>query len=133
MALLDNGAAPGEQGDITDIPCEYCFYSLFDGSTGITSISEDFLPATNLTNYCYSWMFQYCSSLVKAPNLPATTLADGCYAWMFPYCSALTTAPVLSATTLSTSCFEFMFADCTSLSSIKIDYIGNYSDAYFLK
>ena len=133
MALLDNGAAPGEQGDITNIPCEYCFYSLFDGSTGITSISEDFLPATNLTNYCYSFMFQYCSSLVKAPNLPATTLADGCYAWMFPYCSALTTAPVLSATTLSTSCFEFMFADCISLSSIKIDYIGNYSDAYFLK
>jgi hypothetical protein len=29
MGLLDNGAMPGEQGNITDITCDYCFYDLF--------------------------------------------------------------------------------------------------------
>ena len=52
MALLDNGAKSGEEGDITDITCNYCFYDLFRDSTGITSVSEDFLPATNLKQDC---------------------------------------------------------------------------------
>jgi hypothetical protein len=53
MGLLDNGAKPGESGDITNIPCDYCFIHLFENSTGIKSVSEDFLPATSLTNACY--------------------------------------------------------------------------------
>ena len=63
MALLDNGATSGEQGDITDIPCNYCFYDLFRGSTGITSVSENFLPATSLVSGCYGQIFDGCSSL----------------------------------------------------------------------
>jgi hypothetical protein len=30
-------------------------------------------------NYCYAYMFAWCTSLTQAPELPATTLADYCY------------------------------------------------------
>ena len=131
MGLLDNGAKPGESGDITDIPCGYCFYDLFRNSTGIVSISEDFLPATNLKQDCYDGMFYQCTSLTTAPELPAITLAESCYRIMFKNCSALTTAPELPATTLADNCYRFMFYKCSSLNSIKIGYIGDYSDTYF--
>ena len=100
MGLLDNAAKSGEEGDITDIPCNYCFYDLFRDSTGITSVSEDFLPATTLKKYCYGSMFSGCTSLTTAPDLPAMTLTEGCYQYMFGGCSALTTAPDLPATAL---------------------------------
>ncbi|MBQ6280311.1 MAG: leucine-rich repeat protein [Mycoplasma sp.] len=131
MALLDNAAKSGEEGDITDIPCNYCFYDLFRDSTGITSVSEDFLPATTLTNYCYSWMFDGCSSLTVAPELPATSLKNGCYDDMFYRCTSLVTAPELPATNLKESCYDDMFYKCSKLNSIKIGYIGNYDSTYF--
>lgn len=105
MGLLDNEAMLGEQGDITDIPSAYCFYGLFRNSNGITSVSDDFLPASTLTEGCYAYMFQGCTSLKSAPKLSATTLADYCY--------------------------TYMFFNCTLLNSIKIDYTGNYSGVYF--
>ena len=157
MALLDNAAKSGEEGDITDIPCNYCFYDLFRDSTGITSVSEDFLPATNLKQDCYDGMFYNCTSLIyapklssmslavscyqhmfdgctsltTAPELPATTLADYCYCGMFHLCLALTTAPELPTTTLADNCYIYMFYKCSSLNSIKIGYTGDYSDTYF--
>ena len=157
MALLDNGATPGEEGDITDIPCDNCFSALFEDSTGITSVSEDFLPATNLTKDCYAYMFRDCkslttapylpamtltnkcyqamfvgcSSLETAPNLPATTLADYCYQGMFGECTSLTTAPELPATTLADGCYQNMFQDCSWLNSIKIGYLGYCYGDYF--
>ena len=157
MGLLDNGAKTGEQGDITAIPCDSCFYNLFQSSTGITSVSKNFLPATTLAGGCYYYMFTNCSSLTTAPDLPATYLTMSCYYGMFEGCSSLTTAPELPATTLATECCRFMFQgcsslttapdlpattleencyygmfyDCSSLNSIKIDYTGNYDSAYF--
>ncbi len=105
MGLLDNGAKPGEQGDITTIPETMCFSSLFSGSTAVRSVSEDFLPATGLARNCYSNMFNGCSNLTTAPDLPATTLVNDCYSYMFYHCSSLT--------------------------SIRIGYIGNYTANYF--
>ena len=78
MGLIDNGTNTKFY-----IPCSYCFYDLFFGSTGITSISKNFLPAKNLTSYCYWQMFYDCTSLTNAPELPATSLTNSCYAWMF--------------------------------------------------
>ena len=126
MGLLDNGAKPGEQGDITGIPCYSCFYSLFEDSTGITSVSEDFLPAATLAKSCYYAMFEGCTSLTTAPDLPATNLAIYCYDYMFRNCASLTTAPYLPATSLANGCYYDMFSGCSSLNSIKIAYIGNY-------
>ena len=115
MGLLDNGATSEE--DITDIPCDYCFSGLFLDSTGITSISDDFLPATNLVPYCYHKMFQGCTLLTTAPNLPAITLVYNCYRCMFQDCTSLTTTPKLPATTLVDGCYANMFQGCTSLTT----------------
>ena len=131
MALLDNGAKSGEEGDITDIPCNYCFYDLFRDSTGITSVSEDFLPATNLKQDCYDGMFYQCAALTNAPKLPSMNLIEYCYEHMFHSCTSLATAPELPATTLADNCYRYMFYKCSSLNSIKIGYIGDYSDTYF--
>ena len=118
MGLLDNGAEPGEEGDIaTSIPCDYCFSRLFDGSTGVTSVSQDFLPANTLKPNCYNFMFSGCTSLTTAPALPATTLAESCYYSMFTNCTSLTTVPDLSATTLAKDCYSYMFDGCTSLTT----------------
>ena len=110
MALLDKGT-----GALSSIPNDYCFNALFHHTTGITSVSEDFLPATGLTKDCYVNMFLGCSSLTTAPDLPATTLAEACYSGMFNDCTSLTTAPALPATTLATKCYASMFGGCTSL------------------
>ena len=92
MGLLDNGAKPGKQGDITTISERMCFGSLFYESTAVTSVSKDFLPATSLADYCYFYMFYGCSNLTTAPELPATTLAKSCYEGMFTYCRSLNSA-----------------------------------------
>ena len=59
---------------------------MFSG-TGITEAPA--LPATTLTNACYSDMFMNCTSLAAAPELPAPTLVEGCYSSMFSGCSSL--------------------------------------------
>ena len=132
MALLDNGAKLVEQGDIANIPCDCCFYKLYENSTGITSVTHRFLPATSMTYLCYSEMFSNCTSLTTTPELPATTLSELCYNGMFHNCSSLTTAPELPATTLATACYSSMFDGCSSLNSIKIGYTGNYNWAFFM-
>ena len=109
MSLIDG------IGDTKVIPCSYCFYGLFRG-TRIKTISEDFLPATTLTEHCYESMFQECTSLENAPALPATTLTNSCYYYMFISCSKLVNAPkILPATTLADSCCYYMFTGCSSL------------------
>ena len=93
------------------------FRSLFNGDLYLTDASNLVLPATRLSNYCYSYMFYTCSSLTTAPTLPATTLAPHCYDNMFGGCSSLTTAPTLPATTLAKNCYTQMFYHCTSLTT----------------
>ena len=92
-----------------------CYSNMFYG-TNITTAPE--LPATNLKEACYLIMFSN-SSLINAHQLPATTLTQSCYNGMFSYCTNLTTAPELPATTLVESCYNFMFAHCSSLNYVK--------------
>ena len=98
----------------------YAFRYLFSGCTTIVEVSETFLPATTLANYCYHGMFSSCSGLTTAPALPATTLTDYCYYQMFQSCSKLTKAPELPATTLASSCYYYMFFGCIKLNYIKM-------------
>ena len=93
----------------------YCYNSMFNGCTGLTSAPE--LPATTLADYCYASMFNGCTGLTSAPELPATTLAKYCYIGMFYGCTGLTSAPELPATTLAVYCYNFMFNGCTGLTS----------------
>ena len=66
------------------------------------------LPATTLADYCYSGMFNSCTSLTQAPELPATTLADYCYIGMFNSCTSLTQAPAIKTYTPELSAFDGM-------------------------
>ena len=109
MSLVDKDCAS------TTIPCDYCFFGLFAFSEALTSAPE--LPATTLSEGCYSYMFHGCTSLTSAPELPATTLSEGCYSYMFTGCTNLKTAPELPATTLAPYCYQSMFEGCTSLTS----------------
>ncbi len=95
----------------------YAFYKLFYNCTTLKSVSANFLPATTLSNSCYTYMFYKCTSLTTAPELPATTLTNCCYQYMFNSCTSLTTAPELPATTLATYCYAYMFNNCTSLTT----------------
>ena len=98
--------------DALRIACKGNIENLLDYET----VSADGHPT--MANYCYSHMFQGCTSLTSAPALPATTLADGCYRGMFWSCTSLTTVPELPATTLATSCYKYMFQGCTSLTTV---------------
>ena len=133
MSLIDG------VGDALVINNSYCFYKLFSKSN-VKTVSSDFLPATELTTWCYSdlfsesllentpelpalimkdncyrGMFYGCQNLTQVTELPSTTLAPYCYQGMFQNCSALTTAPVLPAMTLKERCYYYMFYGCSSL------------------
>ena len=103
--------------DKTSITKTDAYTRVFSDMTNLVDASNLVLSATTLGNYCYSYMFNGCTSLTEAPELPATTLASYCYQYMFQKCTSLTTAPALPATTLATQCYYDMFGDCTSLTA----------------
>ena len=92
---------------------DYCYTEMFYQCEGLTLAPA--LPATTLAYSCYDSMFAGCTALTQAPALPATTLASACYMNMFTGCTALTKAPELPATTMKSSCYSGMFRNCTAL------------------
>lgn len=112
------------------------FQSLFANATYLISAENLIMPCTTLVNSCYTYMFNGCSDLTKAPELPATTLVTDCYSGMFNNCRSLVNAPELPATTLVTGCYNTMFYGCTSLNSIKVNFTqwkpssGNFTYAW---
>ena len=97
------------------------FAGLFSGDgfpdgTFIINASGLLLPATTLSENCYSGMFAGCSNLTDTPvELPALTLAPGCYSNMFERCGQISEAPHLPATELVTECYASMFSGCNDL------------------
>lgn len=87
------------------------------------------LPATSLTNNCYTGLFAGCKGITRAPELPATTMTVGCYQEMFRG-TGLTAVPALPTTVFqeysseggvehgSIDCYMQMFQDCTSLVTV---------------
>ena len=90
-----------------------CYGEMFQWCLSLLSAPE--LPATILGRCCYFDMFETCKNLISAPELPAATLTYECYYYMFSGCTSLVTAPELPATSLAQECYEYMFANCTSL------------------
>lgn len=107
----------------------YCYSNMFWNCTNFTTAPK-LLPATTLANHCYYGMFTNCTSLTSAPELPATTLAGACYCLMFENCHSLVNAPVLPATTLAINCYGSMFRNCSSLNYIKAMFTTTPSTAY---
>lgn len=93
-----------------------CYYGMFIWCSSLSSPVPE-LPATELVDRCYQFMYYNCELLTEAPALPATTLAPLCYYRMFNECISLTTAPELPATTLAHQCYLGMFNGCTSLTT----------------
>jgi len=83
----------------------------------------------NIASYCFSYMFNGCTSLTTAPSLPATTSATYCYTSMFRGCTALVTAPSLPATTSATYCYTSMFRGCTAF-RVSTTKTGSYQHAW---
>ena len=83
---------------------DYTFYNLFNSCTGLTNAKNLCLPATTLTNNCYSGMFNGCTSLTIAPELPATTLTNNCYSGMFNGCTNLNYIKMLATDISATDC-----------------------------
>ena len=108
----------------------YVLKGIFNSDTHLVNTNKLELPATTLANYCYSNMFNGCTSLVTAPVLPATTLTKQCYGGMFRGCTALTTAPVLPATNTANSCYSNMFNGCTSLNRMVVYANGSGFTTY---
>ena len=78
--------------------------NMFDGNTTLISAENLVLPATTLSNLCYSYMFQGCTNLTTAPELPALTLTQSCYANMFDGCSSLTYVKMSATDVTAASC-----------------------------
>ena len=105
--------------DLKELNEGYTFKYLFSENVHIKNHASKqlLLPATTLTNQCYSLMFYKCSGLTAAPALPATTMATNCYRAMFYICSNLVTPPELPAMTLAADCYSQMFYGCSSLTT----------------
>ena len=95
-----------------------CYFYMFGGCYGLKSAPV--LPAKEVGVSSYQWMFNYCPSLEAAPELPATTLGDYCYYAMFYNCDALTEAPALPATEMKDYCYAWMFENCDGLKSAPV-------------
>lgn len=92
--------------------------ALFCDWTSLYDASKLLLPATTLSDKCYTQMFFGCTNLVNPPEtLPAMTLSKFCYDYMFANCSSLITTPPLPATTLANYCYRSMFNGCSSLTT----------------
>jgi hypothetical protein len=109
-------------------PSEYynTFWSLFVSSKPVNA-KDMILPADTLLNNCYRYMFNYCTTLVSAPELPAMTLAEGCYQQMFYGCTSLGIAPELPAAHLNAHSYQEMFRGCSKLNYIKC--LATYTSA----
>ena len=99
----------------------YCFVmsGSIDWSWDITSLLNKNFTNSLSTNYCFSYLFKWCTALKTPPELPATTLSEWCYSYMFQNCSWLTITPELPATTLAESCYGGMFYNCASLKTFQ--------------
>lgn len=85
------------------------FNGLFKRCTYLTDAGDLTLPSNVLSESCYSYMFQNCSSLTKAPRLVAQVLSKSCYSGMFSGCLSLEQAPELPALELTDYCYQGMF------------------------
>lgn len=124
MGLLDYG--------YDEMPRLYqaTFGRLFFQSRILTPPS---LPATELANHCYYYMFNYASRLILAPHLPATEMRPYCYAGMFEKCSAMKKIFNLDhVTKAAQGCFTNMLYNCNSFKMSKTQPSGE-ADTFMFK
>ena len=112
--FVKTGVIDASRLHLPDFTSIGCYVGMFRLSSLVKAPA---LPATELSERCYVYMFSSCTSLVSPPELPALSIPAGAYAAMFQHCAALTEAPALPATTLSKECYMQMFLGCASLTT----------------
>ena len=65
---------------------------------------ETFLPYTEVGEFAYYYLFSYCEGLINAPVLPATTLTQGCYSYMFNECPKINYIKMLATDISAEDC-----------------------------
>lgn len=100
---------------------EYCYYYMFASCSYLQKTTK-VLPADNIPRRCYAYMFQSCGSLVEGPYEISATVHTGtavCHS-MFQRCNYLAKAPILHTTILKGYDYMRMFSGCSSLNYIKM-------------
>jgi hypothetical protein len=87
------------------------------------------LPAMEMKNYAYYYMFYGCTALKTHCSLPATTVATSCYEYMFYGCDALETIAALPATTLASNCYRYMYSNAAGI-KVSQTQTGEYQNAW---
>lgn len=105
----------------------YTFSSLFANASGLTDASNLILPATYLSQGCYSRMFYGTSFRYPPKRLPATNLPANAYTEMFAFNEFLEEAPILDAKMAGTQACYAMFSGCKALDYAPSILIGNMS------
>lgn len=99
----------------------FCYSNMFSGCESLTECMEE-LPAEDVPDYAYLFMFGECSSLVTAPNILGKTFGESSCDTMFSCCTNLLEPPQeLNIETCSSNSFAYMFVNCSSL--LKSPYI----------
>lgn len=94
----------GKEIYVTKLNGTNVFQYMYQGDTALETVTST-LPATSLTKYCYSYMFNGCSNLTNTPFLPASSVPSSAYYFLFRNCSKVNyircyaTSRVLMATT----------------------------------
>ena len=102
MSLIDST----DFANLTVLTNARNFRALFFACSGLTSAENLILPATTLTERCYSSLFERCSNLTTAPELPATTLVNYCYNNLFLYCYSINHIRCLATNISASRCTE---------------------------
>jgi len=103
---------------------------MFNGCESLKN-NVDLLENVNLSPYCYSHMFEKCTSLEKINKLSSMILRDGCYEYMYSGCNSLTNLSnqQLLASELVYKCYEGMFKDCSYLQIAPTIYAKTLADS----
>ncbi|MBR3406269.1 MAG: hypothetical protein IKG92_05160 [Bacteroidales bacterium] len=67
-----------------------CFHGLFRHCYALNNVPEDFLPSLHMAKWCYRGLFEG-AAFTEGPKLPATELVDECYRFLFNSCKNLNT------------------------------------------
>ena len=130
----DNGGDFAADLTLADYAMPKLFCGSFSVDNHIAFLADKplMLPATNISKYCYRYMFGFCTELSTLPSgfLPAKVMKEQCYAFIFTYCQGLIALPddLLPAGgggggSLAKSCYEAMFQCCSGLTTLADDFL----------
>ena len=87
------------------------------------------VPATKLTNSCYYYLLAN-TGITKAPELPAKEIPNNSYQYMFTMCGELPEAPAINVKSLGNYACQYMFDNCQNLKKANAITVENEAGNY---